>query len=168
MNGISDQTREFASIAMVFVAVVVAIWGQRRRLRPWYFAVAGTLAVVSITISLVLANMAKAGEFTGWGGILLVMFLLPAALLAASSVTALITMTALLPFYGFDTRTREQRRAEQRFRRSPVGQRIKAKRELTRLLIMLALVLLAVQFTQLRSRGLSGPQATPQASAFRW
>lgn len=167
MNGITDQTREIASIAMLFVAVVVGVWGERRRLRPWYFAAAGAIALLSIPVTLSLSGMAKAGEFSGWGGLAVVIYLLPAAFLAAVSVTALVTMTALLPFYGFDTRTREQRRAERRFRRSPVGQRLEAKRGLTRVLIVLALVVLVFKFGHLRPRGLSGP-GTPQASATRW
>lgn len=162
MDPLNDRTREFLSIAMVFAAVVVAVWGQRRRLRPWYFMVAGAMALISIPITVMMLRMAKAGEFTGWGGLSLVIVLLPAALVAASSVTALITMSVLLPFYGFDTRTREQRRVEKRFRRSRAGQYMELKHRLNGILILIAVAILMFRFGYLRPRTFGG--GTPDSS----
>lgn len=165
MNPLNNQTREVLSMAAVFVAVVIGVWGERRRLRPWYFAVAGVVALVTIPIVLTLLRMARAGEFTGWGGLVLIVYLLPAALLAATSVTGLLTMTVLLPFYGFDTRTREQRRAERRFRRSAVGRRLEGRRKLNLTLMLLAIVVLVFKFGYLRPHSHGGAMARPPAAS---
>jgi hypothetical protein len=122
--------RELAPIILVFGTIIWSMWSARERLRPWQLWLAVVAAAVSVTMTLALYSSARAGAWTGWGGLGLVMLLLPAAFVAAVSVTTLIMFAILLPRYGFDQRTPSERRAARAAERSPEGQRAFAVRKL--------------------------------------
>jgi len=149
-----ESVREFASI---FLLLGVVVWGlvqARRRLRPWYLLFWGGCALVSVPITLYLVTEARAGNFSGWGGLGMVMILLPAAFVAALSITALLTLAVLVPMYGFDQRPadvrRAEREAERQRRRDPTVIKAKAIRDLKIYAVLLALAFL---FLKLRAWG---------------
>lgn len=122
---------------------------MRHRLRPWYLIFWGGCAIVSLPITLYLVTEARAGNFSGWGGLGMVMILLPAAFVAALSVTALITLAVLIPRYGFNEQSPEAREAERQRRRDPAVVRAKAIRDLKIYAVMLAIALLILKLRAL-------------------
>ena len=151
MNDRWALVKELAPVALILGAVVWGLVDARRRLRPWYAWLAGLGAVVSIPISAWLLSEARAGNFTGWGGLGALLFLLPAIFVAALSVTVLVTLAILLPRYGFDARTAAERAEDRQRRKSPEGQRAQAifKLKLSAIGLVIALsVLLFRKFTR--------------------
>ena len=145
-----NSIREFASI---FLLLGVVVWGLvtvRHRLRPWYLLFWGAAALVSLPITIYLITEARAGNFSGWGGLGMVMILLPAAFIAALSATALLTLAVLVPRYGFNKQSAEEREAERQRRRDPAVIRAKAIRDLK---IYAVVIALAVLYLKLRTLG---------------
>ncbi|WP_367887970.1 hypothetical protein [Pseudogemmatithrix spongiicola] len=145
-----NSIREFAGI---FLLLGVVVWGLvtvRHRLRPWYLLFWGAAALVSLPITIYLITEARAGNFSGWGGLGMVMILLPAAFIAALSVTALLTLAVLVPRYGFNKQSPEEREAERQRRRDPAVIRAKAIRDLK---IYAVVIALAVLYLKLRTLG---------------
>ena len=149
MNPTYETLREFAGIFILLGAVVWGLWTARRRLRPWFVVFWGALAAISIPTALYVWNEAQAGAYTGWGGMVVIVVLLPAAFVAALSLTALLTLAVLIPKYGFNEQTPEEREAERQYRRSPEYLRKKNIRDLKITGAMLAVVLLIVAFRRL-------------------
>ena len=154
MNIPLSAVREFAPIVLLLGVVVWGLWTARRRLRPWHLWLPVSTAVVSVPMTTWLLAGARSGQFTGWGGLGLVLLLLPAVFVAALSVTALLTLAVLLPRYGFDTRPAEERKAERAAERaernSPEGRRTRAVRELKVTAVMLLIALLILKFGTFR------------------
>lgn len=145
-----NSIREFAGI---FLLLGVVVWGLvtvRHRLRPWYLLFWGAAALVSVPITIYLVTEARAGNFSGWGGLGMVMILLPAAFIAALSVTALLSLAVLVPRYGFNKQSPEEREAERQRRRDPTVIRAKAIRDLK---IYAVVIALAVLLLKLRTLG---------------
>ncbi|MCU0649603.1 MAG: hypothetical protein MUF00_16540 [Gemmatimonadaceae bacterium] len=141
--------REIAAIVLTFGAVILSMWFARRRLQRWQLWLAVGAAVVSVPLTITLISSARAGEWSGWGGLALLVVLLPAAFVAALSVTALLMFAILLPRYGFDARTPEERRAARAAERSPEGQRAFAVRRLKVSAAGLVVVLLMLGVSRL-------------------
>jgi len=145
-----NSIREFASIFLLLGVVVWGLVNVRHRLRPWYLLFWGAAALVSVPITLYLVTEARAGNFSGWGGLGMVMILLPAAFIAALSATALLTLAVLVPRYGFNKQSAEEREAERQRRRDPAVIRAKAIRDLK---IYAVVIALAVLYLNLRTLG---------------
>lgn len=145
-----NSIREFAGIVLLLGVVVWSLVSVRHRLRPWYLLFWGAAAIVSVPITLYLVTEARAGNFSGWGGLGMVMILLPAAFIAALSVTALLTLAVLVPRYGFNKQSPEEREAERQRRRDPAVIRAKAIRDLK---IYAVVIALAVLYLKLRTLG---------------
>lgn len=145
-----NSIREFASIFLLLGVVVWGLVNVRHRLRPWYLLFWGAAALVSVPITLYLITEARAGNFSGWGGLGMVMILLPAAFIAALSATALLTLAVLVPRYGFNKQSAEEREAERQRRRDPAVIRAKAIRDLK---IYAVVIALAVLYLNLRTLG---------------
>lgn len=145
-----NSIREFASIFLLLGVVVWGLVNVRHRLRPWYLLFWGAAALVSVPITLYLVTEARAGNFSGWGGLGMVMILLPAAFIAALSATALLTLAVLVPRYGFNKQSAEEREAERQRRRDPAVIRAKAIRDLK---IYAVVIALAVLYLKLRTLG---------------
>ncbi len=145
MNDRWELLREFAPIVLFLGVVVWGLWDVRRRLSPWHLIIPGAGAAVSLPITFYFVSGARAGEFTGWGGLGVVMLLLPAVFVAALSVTALLTLAILIPRYGFNPLTPEQRAELRRERRSPEGQRKLALFKLKASAVMLIVALLLLK-----------------------
>lgn len=155
MNIPLSALREFAPIVLLLGTVVWGLWTVRRRLRPWHLWLPAGAAAVSVPMTLWLVTGARSGQFTGWGGLGLVLMLLPAVFVAAFSVTALLTLAVLLPRHGFDTRPADERKAERQAERAArnttEARRARAKRELTIAAVMLLVALLVLKFGSFRS-----------------
>ena len=145
VNDRLGMLREGLPVVLILGAVVWGLWDSRHRLRPLYLWVAAGGAIVSLPVTAWLILAARSGEFSGWGGWGLVILLLPAAMVAALSLTALLTLALLLPRYGFNPPTPEQRAEARRQRRSPAAVRSRALRELKIAAIMLGVVLLLLK-----------------------
>lgn len=154
MNDPLSAFREFAGLFAIVAVVIWGLWSARRRLRPWFLIAWGGAAAVSVPITIYLVTAARGGEFSGWGGLGLIIMLLPAAFVAALSIVALLTLAVLIPLYGFDNRPAElrqaERKAEREYRRSSEGRRERAKRDLKIYAVMLVLALLYLKFGRFR------------------
>ncbi len=139
-----ELIREFAPIVMLLGAVVWGLVHARHRLRPWYAWLSGLGALVSLPLTFLLLSEARAGTFTGWGGLGMILIFLPAVFVAAFSATALATLAVLVPRYGFNPPTKTEREAEWERRSSPEGQRGLAIFKLKFSVIGLAIVLLII------------------------
>jgi hypothetical protein len=148
-----ETFREFAPVLLLLAAVVWGLWDARRRIRPWFLYLYGGLAAVSLPMTFYLVSGAQSGEFSGWGGLGMILILLPAVFIAAVSVTALATLAILIPRYGFCKLTPEQRAAERARRRSPEGRQELALFKFKVSVVMLAVVLLALTLRGYFSRG---------------
>jgi len=137
-----ELLREVVPLLLILGSVVWGLVNARHRLRPWYVAIAGLGAVVSVPATLALLASARSGQFTGWGGLGMVILLLPAVFVAALSVTALATLAVLVPRYGFNTPSEAERAEERRRRHDPNVQRADALRKLKLTASMFTVVLL--------------------------
>lgn len=144
-----ETLREFAGLLVLLGAVVWGLVQARHRLRPWFFYFWATAAAVSIPIVLYMVAEARAGSFTGWGGLAAIIILLPAAFMAAMSIVALLTLAVLIPKYGFNKQTPEEREAERQRRRDPQAIRADAVRKLKIYAMLLAIALLIVKLRAL-------------------
>lgn len=149
MNPTFEVFREFAGVLALLGAVVWGLWNVRHRLRPWFLYVWGALAAVSLSVTLYLVAEARSGSYSGWGGIGLIVILLPAAFVAAASITALLTLAVLIPRYGFNVQSPEEREAERQRRRDPAVMRAKALRDLKVYALLFAVVLLILKLRAL-------------------
>lgn len=91
-----EAVREFLPIVVLLGIVPWGLRTQRRRLRPWHLWLPATGAMVSVPTTMWLVTAARSGPFSGWGGLGLVLVLLPAAVVAALRVTALPTLAVRL------------------------------------------------------------------------
>ncbi len=136
--------REFAPILLILGAVVWTGWSGRRRIRPWHLWLTLGAVLISVPMTIALLVSARSGSWSGWGGLGLVVLLLPAGMVAALSVTALIMMAILLPRFGFDPRTHDQRRAARVAARTPEARRdhaiFRLKFSLVGLIITLSII----------------------------
>ncbi|MBA3853782.1 MAG: hypothetical protein C0503_05155 [Gemmatimonas sp.] len=144
-----NTIREFAGLVLLLGVVVWGLVNVRHRLRPWYLIFWGASAIVSLPITVYLVTEARAGNFSGWGGLGMVIILLPAAFVAALSVTALLTLAVLIPRYGFNEQSPEAREAERQRRRDPAVVRAKAIRDLKIYAVMIAIALLILKLRAL-------------------
>lgn len=146
-----EWVREVVPALLILGAVVWGLVDARHRLRPWYVVVAGLAALISVPFTVILIFSARAGEFTGWGGLGLIIMLLPAVFVAALSVTALATLAVLVPRYGFNKQTAAERVEERRRRKDPTVQRAQAIRELKISSSLLAVVMLVLWLRGLKA-----------------
>jgi hypothetical protein len=149
VNPTFDALREFASIFLLLGVVVWGLVSVRHRLRPWYVVFWGAAALVSIPATLYMLAEARAGSFTGWGGLGMVIILLPAVFVAALSITALLTLAVLVPRYGFNEQSPEARDAERQRRRDPAVVKAKAIRNLQIYAVLIAGALLLLKLRAL-------------------
>jgi hypothetical protein len=151
-----DSFREFAGLAAIAGFVVWTQWQARRRLRPWYLIAWGGLAAISLPITLYFYTAGRNGEFTGWGGLVVIIVGLPALFIAAVSIIALLTLALLIPRYGFDQRPAEVRRAERKAERerwrSPEAQQERAKKQLKVYAVLIVLAVLYLKLMPLLAR----------------
>lgn len=144
-----ESLREFAGLLILLGAVVWGLVQARHRLRPWFFYFWATAAAISIPIVLYMVAEARAGSYTGWGGLAVIIVLLPAAFVAAMSIVALLTLAVLIPKYGFNKQTAEEREAERQRRRDPRVIRADAIRKLKIYALVLALAFLVLKLRAL-------------------
>ena len=123
MNPSEIGFREFFPFVLMLGGVVWSVWEVRRRLSKWHLIIAAFLAFISVPTTLYMVTEMRAGNYSGWGGLGALMVLLPAGFVAVVSVTVLATLAVLVPRYGFNPLSAEQRAALRAHRQSPAGRK---------------------------------------------
>lgn len=144
MNDKWEMIREVVPVVLILGFVIGALVDARHRLRPVYLWVAGFGAIVSVPITVWFIAEARAGNLSGWGGLGALLIVLPAAFVAALSLTALLTLAVLIPRYGFNPPTKAERDAAWKQRWSPEGRRAAAIFRLKFSAVGLVIVLLVI------------------------